>query len=196
MPPSNSKYTASAPNDPDCNATSSVDLKHYPVLESPFLELHTPFTIWYIHTLLTSTNHHDHRDDREAIKMVLLLPTVPIRLALAVLLLLLMGILSSLAALGWYAMPKRTTRCARLATGPMTSHCPPAGEGSSTSPLRLPAACCGCALSGYASRACSTTPSTVTSAWYTTPKGTLSWCNAIHLQPTHTDCNFQPHILP
>ncbi len=42
------KYSTSAKNDPDANATSATDWEHYDVAQSPFLEIHTPFTTWWV----------------------------------------------------------------------------------------------------------------------------------------------------
>eukprot|EP00775_Hariotina_reticulata_P010920 gene10919-11075_t len=57
-------------------------LQQYDVVNSPFIELETPFTTW------------------EAIKMVLLLPTVPLRLVICVVSIIMVAIVNSIAIFG------------------------------------------------------------------------------------------------
>lgn len=55
----------------------------YDVVNSPYLELETPFTLW------------------EAVKMALLLPTVPFRLCIAVAAIVAVALVNSIAIFGW-----------------------------------------------------------------------------------------------
>lgn len=61
--------------------------------------------------------------------MALILPTVPIRLVLAVILMSFMGIISSIAALGWCVLMLLHTRCARYARSPEDQPLPPSRRG-------------------------------------------------------------------
>lgn len=94
----------------------------YDVLKSPYVELETPFTTWCVRCVTAFAVRFPpalrplavavHSSDshklvcsmvccREAFKMLLLLPTVPIRLAVIVAAIIAVAIVNSLAILGW-----------------------------------------------------------------------------------------------
>jgi hypothetical protein len=95
-------------------------MNRYDVVNSPYIELHTPFTAWCVRllwrdssarqrTLLAPTTSATQPHNpllcaplcREAVKMVLLLPTVPVRLCMIVVSIILVAIVDSFAIFGW-----------------------------------------------------------------------------------------------
>ena len=87
--------------------------KRYDTKHSPFLELQTPFTGWWLHCLPPYTLQNCGPGDcdvrsiwtavrREVFKLLVLLPWLLPRLLIALLSLMILAMLSGAAALGWW----------------------------------------------------------------------------------------------